>query len=587
VLAHCLALTVQQSVFGHHAFALHVSFDALGQALGLKPDLVHMRAHEQLGGQNVTISWRRAPGGAAAPFEFKGVITETSIETSHDLTQYYHIGGHSHTFLLDSGVQRRTFVKKSLADIFQQVLAPYPANDLPRAVNPVRQTPLPYVAQYGESNYQFLQRLAAQYGEWLFFDGNTLHFGRCPRPAPVRFQTTGLQKFTLSVQFRPVKARGAGYNYRTHEPLAAAATNPAGSHRFNQFALDQSAALFPVPNRYQSAVHVADGAQLKHALDQLATTTAAGLVQLQGESELVGLAPGAVLDVYDATGAGYGQFRVLSVHHAVNRAGDYDNSFTALPEAGQLPPANPAVEVPGGQPELADVIDLDDPKGLGRIRVRYHWDVRDPLDAESGWLRVSTPYSGDGKGQLFTPEVHSQVLVGYEHGLAEFPVVLGNLFHARNKQGAKYSAAGNHLKGLQTAGGNKVVMSDKKGEQTILLSNSNNKGTGVKVSFAGDGSVHIHSNGPVTVNGRVITLDAGAEGEIKLHAKTITLDAEDDVVVSAKNQGIALSAKEKMALTAKELMATGSDKATVQSSKELALNGGSKATLLSGKTKVH
>jgi hypothetical protein len=71
--------------------------------------------------------------------------------------------------------------------------------------------------------------------------------------------------------------------------------------------------------------------------------------------------------------------------------------------------------------ELAEVIDLNDPKRLGRVRVRYHWDVARPRDAETGWLRVSTPYAGDGKGQLFTPERGSQVLVGYEHGLAECP----------------------------------------------------------------------------------------------------------------------------------------------------------------------
>ena len=46
-----------------------------------------------------------------------------------------------------------------------------------------------------------------------------------------------------------------------------------------------------------------------------------------------------------------------------------------------------------------------------------------PADAESGWLRVTSPYSGDGKGHLFTPEVGSQVLVSYEHGRPEFPMV--------------------------------------------------------------------------------------------------------------------------------------------------------------------
>ena len=188
---------------------------------------------------------------------------------------------------------------------------------------------------------------------------------------------------------------------------------------------------------------------------------------------------------------------------------------------------------------------------------------------------------------MFTPEKGSQVLVGYENNRAEQPLILGNLFHPQNKQGAKYSTPENHLKGLQTAGGNKVVMSDKKGEQTILLSNSNNKSTAVSVSFKGDGSVHIHSKGPVTVTGSVITLDAGEKGEIKMHAKNITMVAEDDVKVSAKTKGVSVSAKDKMALTAKEVLVVGKTKATVQSNTELALSGGSKATLQSSDTKVH
>jgi type VI secretion system secreted protein VgrG len=129
------------------------------------------------------------------------------------------------------------------------------------------------------------------------------------------------------------------------------------------------------------------------------------------------------------------------------------------------------------------VIDLADPRRLGRLRVRYHWPVAKPADAESAWLRVSTPYAGDGKGQMFTPEVGSQVLIGYEHGLAEFPVALGNLFHPQNKQGTVYSPPSNHLKGMQTAGGNKFVMNEVAGAQTILLSNSNNKGTAVEVAL--------------------------------------------------------------------------------------------------------
>ena len=157
--------------------------------------------------------------------------------------------------------------------------------------------------------------------------------------------------------------------------------------------------------------------------------------------------------------------------------------------------------------------------------MRYHWPVAQPADAESGWLRVSTPYSGDGKGQLFTPEVGSQVLVGYEHGLAEFPVALGNLFHPRNKQSAPYSAPTNHLKGLQTAGGNKFVMNEVAGAQTILLSNSNNKSTSILVSFKGDGSINITTNESVNItSGDTITMEA---------KKNIVLEASKDIIMQA------------------------------------------------------
>jgi uncharacterized protein involved in type VI secretion and phage assembly len=192
---------------------------------------------------------------------------------------------------------------------------------------------------------------------------------------------------------------------------------------------------------------------------------------------------------------------VLAVEHGLDEAGNYSNRFRAVPTGNAAPPVPGAAPVAGAM-ELAEVIDLNDPKRLGRVRVRYHWDVARPRDAETGWLRVSTPYSGDGKGQLFTPERGSQVLVGYEHGLAEFPVVLGNVFHPHNAQGAHYSTAGNHLKGLQTAGGNKVVMSDTEGAQTIFALQLQQQGHGHSSQLPGRRQREHHHQRPHQLDGR-------------------------------------------------------------------------------------
>jgi len=586
-LAEFTHLSLQQHVFTHHTFGLDFSCETLGKALGLKPDLVPIQAHTQLSGKAITLSWTsRLASGAGRAFQFKGLITDISLRTDADLVNYYHVSGYSPSFLLEDGTQRRTFVKKGLGAIFAQVLGEYPGNAFARVLQAQGQAVLPYVVQYQETNFNFLSRLAAGQGEWFYYDGTSLRLGRESAPV-IAFRSSSAQVFSLAMRLQPSKTQGAGYNYRTHAPLAATATPPAGGYGLNQFAQQQSETLFTQPQRLAVGGQGRDQAQLQRALDGLAARQAGSQVTLTGQGEAFDTRVGSVLEVQDAAGAAYGKFRVLAVTHEVDGAGNYHNAFEALPDAVSAPPPNPHYLVPVAQPELAEVIDLQDPRSLGRIRVRYYWSVGQPAEAESAWLRVSTPYSGAGKGQLFTPEVGSQVLVGYEQGQAEQALVLGNLFHAQNPQGATYTRASNHLKGLQTAGGNKLVMNDVAGAQTILLSNSNNKGTAVEVGFKGDGSITIKSNGPVTVLSPDIKLEAGDKGTIAMHAKSISLLAEETIKVVAKTQTVEISAQEKVALTAKELAGSGTRKASLSSNQELALSGGARATLQSGETRVH
>lgn len=550
ILTDFKSLTVTQELFTHHTFALDFSFEALGKALSLKPEVLFQQAHRVLSGKSITISWTGTlPADAGRTFQFKGLITETSIQTNADLTNYYHISGVSPTFLLEDGSQSRSFVKQTLLQIFTTVLGDYPGNTLVRQLKPQRKAVLPYVAQYDETNFNFLSRLAAQYGEWLYYNGITLQLGLISGKKAV-FQSTSSQNFTLSMNLQPGQLQGSHYNYRTHQPLQAAAKPPARGDAFSEFAVQRSKELFSHPHRLLADTVLADSGQLQTILDTLAAKQVSGMVALEGHGEVFDLQPGGLLDVRDAAGVDYGQFRVLAVEHELDGDGNYQNRFKSMSASLDSPPPNEFYAAPSAHPELAEVIDLTDPRQLGRVRVRFQWSVAHPADAESGWLRVTTPYSGDGKGQLFTPEVGSQVLVNYEHGRADFPVVVGNLFHPQNKQGATYSPPANHLKGLQTAGGNKFVMSDSSGQQTILISNSNNKDTAVLVSFKGDGSVDIKTNGPISLTaGQDITLAAGKN--IVLQAgEDITLLAKKNVSVEAQQEDVLVRAQKEVQLTA-------------------------------------
>ena len=246
----------------------------------------------------------------------------------------------------------------------------------------------------------------------------------------------------------------------------------------------------------------------------------------------------------------FGKYRVISITHEVDAEGNYKNDFVAIPHLARVPPINPHYLPPHGSPELAEVIDDADPKQLGRLRVRYYWPVDNPRQAETDWLRLLTPYSGHGKGYLMKPEVGSQVLVAYQGGLAEQPFVLGNLFHAKNPQGATYSPAQNNLKGIQTAGGNKVVMQDAQGAQSIHISNSNNKDTAIQVSFEGDGSITIKSNGPINlVSGDTITLEAVKNIELRA-GEDVRIAGQKNVAIAAREETVRVRAQQELLLTA-------------------------------------
>ena len=68
-----------------------------------------------------------------------------------------------------------------------------------------------------------------------------------------------------------------------------------------------------------------------------------------------------------------------------------------------------------------------DPLGRGRVRVRFPWfsDL-----AESAWARCSTPMAGSSRGMYFLPDIGDEVLVAFEHGNFNKPVVVA---HSRSR----------------------------------------------------------------------------------------------------------------------------------------------------------
>lgn len=569
-------ISLTQSLFTHHEFQVVVPFDRVE---GSKVSFFS-QAHKRLLGQPLTLAIEADSFhfNQGQKLLFKGVITHLEAGKDNDFAGSVVARGFSPCYLLASGSKKRTFVAKTLDAIFNEVLQPYPANLLARKINPQHKAPLPYVVQYRETNFEFLSRLAAEYGEWFYYDGEALQLGTPASSEEIDFVADGdYNSFSFGMTLLPTKAKMYEYNYQKHQHFKSSTASQSlpslQNHPYGGFALSQAEKLFSDEAHTTSETLIEGNSQLDEEAKLLKANAAAGLVTLQGFSDNPNLHLGSVLNVSGEgigtehlTAESFGKYRILEITHFIDEVGNYSNQFSAVPHVLEVPPLNPHYDAPQGQPELAEVINDKDPEKLGRLKVRYHWPVDNPQQAETDWVRLLTPYSGNGKGQLFKPEVGSQVLVDYQNGLAEQPFVLGNMFHANNKQGAKYSPDSNLMKGLQTAGGNKFVMQDKQGEQSINISNSNNKGTSLNINFNGDGSVSISTNGPINLTaGGDITLNA--KKDITLTAgNNITITAKKNVVVTAQEEAVVLDAKMALDMVAEDLTADFRNNLTINAS---------------------
>lgn len=187
--------------------------------------------------------------------------------------------------------------------------------------------------------------------------------------------------------------------------------------------------------------------------------------------------------------------------------------FTLAP-AGNPPALSPAWL--GGGVFLARVVDLADPDGRGRVRIRLQGcDGIDGQDLPL-WAMLVVPHAGDDRGLWWVPEVNDLVAVTFVQGDARLPVVLGALWHGAAKPPAAASNS-NERKLLRTRSGLTITLDDASGQETLKLETPG-------------GQVLQLKDGP----GECTLSDANGNS-IKLETGGITITASAKVTVNAAN----------------------------------------------------
>ena len=578
-----LGLVIEQDLFNHHRFELNVPFDQLED----KGEHFFNRSHRNVLGKKITFSFSPRLNNDSFDFRFGGIITEIRLQTLSDMNSAFVLKGHSPTIVLEDAVQRRSFLDHTIKDIFDQVLTPYPQNLLRKGLSPQNGGRKEVFVQYNESNYAFLSRVADRCSEWFYYNGRELVLGHGNDAGEIDFLVDGRQNFDVAMVLHPSVFAMGRYNYFKDQSF----TSPSASQRvdglttLSDFALKESDAIFAQSALLRIPEAIRNQSESDEIVRMEKAARVSSMVDFQGSGETPTISVGTVLavkgDRLNANGQpfqeSFGKYRVTSIRHMVNTAGGYQNTFRAVPESAQHPPRNPNVQVPLGQPEVAEVIDNDDPDRLGRVKCRFFWGQGRQPDQESLWLRVGTFHSSEGKGANFVPEKGAQVMIGYEGNLAELAYVMTSLY-PKPKGDTKYTHPDNETKVITTKSGNIIGFSDKSGEPEIHISNLNNTDVGLLIQFQGDGTIKMQTKG-----GGKIEMETG---ELAITASNIRMKANQKFELEAGEISIKSTQGDIKVESMVNIDAKATAAMTLEANTKLTAEGKVSATLEGAKTKV-
>ncbi len=191
-----------------------------------------------------------------------------------------------------------------------------------------------------------------------------------------------------------------------------------------------------------------------------------------------------------------GAYLLTSVNHTVRLSGNFragmgDHAeilvdFTCIPIGVPFRPTRRTARPLIHGTQTAHVVG---PKGeeiftdkYGRVKVQFHWDRYGLSNPDSScWVRVAQIWAGSRWGASFWPRIGQEVVVAFENGDPDAPIIVGSVYNA--EQMPPYLGDGpderhkvdNRVSGIKTCstpggnGFNELRFDDKSGHEQVFL----------------------------------------------------------------------------------------------------------------------
>jgi type VI secretion system secreted protein VgrG len=575
VFENIVNLTLSQPFDNHHSLIIYLDLSYVLRLLGKDPNSGTLSLHElteKWSGEEIVMYIMAGSQNSAGKFQetsrktFKGCVTRIQIQKHDAVKNYILIEAYSPSIVFSGTPFTRSFLEKKVEDIIKVVGESYAAT---LNFKPVSSETVPYLVQYQEDNFNFLQRIAEAYGEWFFYDGEKLIFGKSGRAGNKVTELeygSNLLRMDFESQLVSFNSKGHFYDYFTDQKVETASKEVtlSGLSQDATAALTKSKKVFAEEGLDTTYYAESTDSMMRQAMLNRKREASNGLVILKGTSTEIGLKIGHPIKVIDdilengrlVRTDQYGTFLITNIQHFIDSKGAYQNSFSAVPQDTDYPPVDYRVSYPKAESQPAKVKDTNDPESMGRVKVQFYWQK----DKETTpWIRVASLMGGDKSGVYFTPEKDEVVFVDFEFGNPNLPFVRGSMYHGNVKPGDKLFEAQNNYKGIITRGGNHIIIDDTNGKEEIRIYNKENKNE-VVLSVNGDPHISIKSKGKITLEAEEIVMKAktismkadknwSAEGsEVKIEGNEVSVEGKSQT--SVKGNQLSLEGKAQASLKA-------------------------------------
>lgn len=380
--------------------------------------------------------------------------------------------------LLRKRIQNRIFQQMTVPAILAEVLG---GLDVRFAIAS-QYSPRDYCVQYRESDFAFASRLMEEEGIAYFFEhtatGHTMvvtdvptTFASLPEQSRLIYTTVEntpatdrrvhdweKQQDVVSGQY---SARDHAFELQDHDleyqqTLSGDVTVGTVSHAL-AVGPAKDLTIADYPGRYAQRFDgvSADGQAQADALEKVfddgprtvrirMEEEAADSLKIRGAGDYSHLTPGYTFTL-ERHFDGNGDYLLTEVEHTVS-IGDsyltgegasvvYSNRFECIPKGLTYRPQRVTPQPCISGPQSATVVG---PSGqqiycdkYGRVKVQFRWDRQGQHNSKSScWLRVSQPWAGKGFGSFHLPRVGQEVVVAFEEGDPDRPIIIGSVYNS-------------------------------------------------------------------------------------------------------------------------------------------------------------